>query len=195
VRLLVDLARDGIVLTPGGRLPRTVVRQVQEQRPHWAWSEKPAHVEDDLPPLCALHDLLRDTGLLRLRKGSLHPLRAAGDDLRVLRRLRAWFAGDRFTALLTDLTLARVCAAGPRTTEDIAGHILPMLGHRWTRGGQPLTTEDVAHSISGLNSTMRGLDLIDRDIRDITPGPSAHWLLPRATRLAHLWRSEDQISR
>ena len=191
VRLLIDLAEDGIALTPGGRLPRTVVRHMQQHRPSWAWSEKPARVEDDLPPLCALHDLLRDAGLLRLRNGSLRPIRAARDDLQVLRRLRAWFAADPFTAVLADLTLAHVCTAGPHTSEDLAGRVLPMIGPRWTSGGHPLTAGDVTHDIHRLNSTLRGLDLIDRDLRHFTPGPSARWLLPRATRLAHLWHADD----
>lgn len=191
VRLLIDLARDGIALTPGGRLPRSIVRQVQLQRPGWAWSEKPANVEDDLPPLSALHDVLRDTGLLRLRKGSLYPLRAAADDLQVVRRLRGWFDGDPFTALLADLILAAVCSAGPQSADAISERVLPMLGRGWTSGGAPLTSKDVTYSIHGLSSTMRGLDMIDSDFRQITPGPSARWLLPRATRLAHLWRADD----
>lgn len=35
VRLLLGLLADGVKLTPGGRLPRVLVRAVQEQRPNW----------------------------------------------------------------------------------------------------------------------------------------------------------------
>lgn len=35
VRLLLGLLGDGVTLTPGGRLPRAVVRAVQAQRPSW----------------------------------------------------------------------------------------------------------------------------------------------------------------
>src|SRR6478672_5741829 len=89
VRLLLDLLAHGIKLTPGGRLPRTVVRSMQQHRQHWYPLGRPAAIEDDLPPLAALHELLRDVGLLRLRHGVLTPTRATGDDLAVVRRLRS----------------------------------------------------------------------------------------------------------
>ena len=89
VRLLLDLAAGGIRLTPGGRLPRTVVRSMQEHRPYWHVLGRPAATEDDLRPLAALHDLLRQVGLLRLRHGVLTPTRSAGDDRAVVRRLRS----------------------------------------------------------------------------------------------------------
>ena len=59
VRLLLDLAARGIRLTPGGRLPRTVVRSMQEHRPYWHVLGRPAATEDNLRPLAALHDLVR----------------------------------------------------------------------------------------------------------------------------------------
>ena len=49
VRLLLDLIGDTVRLTPGGRLPRALVRAVQDQRPGWAWSSRPAALEEDLP--------------------------------------------------------------------------------------------------------------------------------------------------
>ncbi len=194
VRLLLDLAHDGITPTARGRLPRAVVRQVQQHRPDWAWSEKPARIEDDLPPLAALHDLLRDTGLLRLNKGALRPIRAATDDLQVLRRLRGWFTGQSFTGTLTTLSVALLCAHGPTTADGLAARILPMLGPGWTSNGHPIAAGDIATSIHRLNSTWRGLDLIDRDRQLIVPGPSARELLPGATRLAHLWSSNDHAT-
>ncbi len=48
VRLLLDLVGDGIKLTPGGRLPRTVVRSMQQHRPRWYPLDRPAAIEDDL---------------------------------------------------------------------------------------------------------------------------------------------------
>ena len=89
VRLLLDLAADGVKLTPGGRLPRALVRQVQGSYASWSLFDHPASIEEDLPPLAALDDLLRAVGLLRLRKGVLAPTRAAGDDIEVIRRLRS----------------------------------------------------------------------------------------------------------
>ena len=59
-------------LTPGGRLPRAFVRQVQDRYPSWHMLGRPASIEEeDLPPLAALHDLLRHVGLFRLNKGML----------------------------------------------------------------------------------------------------------------------------
>ena len=42
VRMLLDLLANGVTLTPGGRLPRVVVRAVQEQRPGWYPLGRPA---------------------------------------------------------------------------------------------------------------------------------------------------------
>src|SRR5664280_3809106 len=99
---------------PSGRLPRAVVRQVQEQRPHWYLLDRPAHIEDDLPPLAALHGLLRKVGLLRLRAGVLSPTRAAGDDLETVRRLRSWFVPEEFTDILVGVTVAVLASRGPQ---------------------------------------------------------------------------------
>lgn len=112
VRFLLELCADGVKLTPGGRLPRAFVRTAQERFPSWAWDEKPVSFEEDLPPLSALHDLLRAVGLLRLRKGIVSPTRNAGNDLEALRRLRSWFGpDDGFTAILTDELIATVGGA------------------------------------------------------------------------------------
>jgi Plasmid pRiA4b ORF-3-like protein len=84
VRLFIDLVGDGVKLTPGGRLPRTVVRSIQQHRPDWYPLSRPAAIEDDLRPLVTLHDLLRRVGLLRLRHGVLTCTRAAHEDLAVI---------------------------------------------------------------------------------------------------------------
>lgn len=78
VRLLLDAVGDGVKLNPGGRLPRHVLRIRQEQRPEWSMTACPAHLEEDLVPLAALHDTLREVGLLRPRHGIPHATRPAG---------------------------------------------------------------------------------------------------------------------
>ena len=88
VRLLLGLLGDGVKLTPGGRLPRVVVRAVQQQRREWYPLGRPASIEEDLLPLAALHDILRHVGLLRLANGVLRPTKAAGDEVETVRRLR-----------------------------------------------------------------------------------------------------------
>lgn len=132
--------------------------------------------------------------MLRLTKGVLRPIRAAGDGLQVLRRLRGWFMADGFTAILTDLSMALLGAHGPATADDLATRILPTLGPGWTHNANPITTADIAMSIHRLNSTWRGLDLIDRDHHLILPGPSVRSLLPGATRLTHLWSTADHAA-
>jgi len=123
VGLLLDFAADGIKLTPGGRLPRTVVRSMQQHRPHWHPLGRPAASEDDLPPLGALHGLLRSVGLLRLRHGVLTPTRAAGDDLAIVRRLRSAFDAYTFATEITELTIggARRARSAPTCRARDAG--------------------------------------------------------------------------
>jgi hypothetical protein len=191
VRLLLDLAADGVKLTPGGRLPRTLVRQVQESDASWSPAGRPASIEEDLPPLAVLNDLLRDVGLLRLRKGVLAPTRAAGDDIEVIRRVRSWFGPEHgFTSILVGHALASLAAHGPRTPQDLATRLFDLLGDRWvTSQGQALVVARTRSELYGVERVMVGLDLIPSSQGVWVAGPSARWLLPRATALAHLWLS------
>jgi Plasmid pRiA4b ORF-3-like protein len=189
VRFVLTLAADGVKLTPGGRLPRALVRQVQEHYPSWDPLGRPASIEEDLPPLSALHDLLRESGLLRLRKGILAPTRNAREDLEVIRRLRSWFGPlYGYESMLTTDALALVAAEGPNRPQDLAGRLLDLLGDRWvTSQGQPLDEARVRSDLYRLQSVLVGLDLIETPGETWAAGPSARWLLPRATALAHLW--------
>lgn len=190
VRLVLDLAADAVKLTPGGRFPRWFVRQVQAQRPHWYPLGRPASIEEDLLPLAALHDLLRAVGLLRLRKGVVSPIHAASDEVEVVRRLRSWFTPEHgFTAVLAGDSLA-ILAAGGRAQRlgELAARVYPLLGYGWaTRDGQPLAEEHVRSTLAWLTPVLCGLDLVEADLSDWSAGPSARWLLPHATGLAHLW--------
>ena len=195
VRLMLGLAADGVKLTPGGRLPRAMVRQVQERYPSWHLLARPASIEEDLPPLAALHDLLRQVGLLRLRKGVLGLTRAAADDVEVIRHLRSWFSpDDGFVSILAGEGIATLVVEGPCRPEILAARLLPVLGDRWvTSEGQPLDQSRIRHELYRLQPVLVGLDLIETDRETWTPGPGARWLLPRATALAHLW-SKWQMS-
>ena len=188
VRLLLDLLAEGVKLTPGGRLPRTVVRAMQAHRPHRHPLERPASIEDDLPPLMALHGLLRDVGLLRLRHGVLTPTRAAGDDLAVVRRLRSAFEPNTFATEITELTIGVLAAHGPLPLAELAARVHQQLGYGWQRGGQPINERDVRMAIAQQSPIMEGLDLIDSaDWHAWATGASALSLLPRATMLAEIW--------
>jgi hypothetical protein len=189
VRLVLHLAADGVKLTPGGRLPRAFVRLVQERYSSWHLLGRPASVEEDLPPLAALHDLLRHVGILRLRKGVLAPTRAAADDIEVIRRLRSWFGpDDGFISILAGEGLASLVAEGSCRPDTLAARLLPVLGDRWvTSQGQPLDEDRIRHDLYRIQSVLVALDLIQDDKGTWTAGPSARWLLPRATALAHLW--------
>ncbi|MHB1534883.1 MAG: plasmid pRiA4b ORF-3 family protein [Acidimicrobiales bacterium] len=194
VRQVLALAADGVTLTPGGRLPRAFVRQVQQHYPGWHPLGRRAAIEDDLPPLAALHDLLRAVGLLRLHKGILAPIRAAGDDVEVIRRLRSWFGSDDgFTSLLVGESLASLATAGPCRPEELATRVLPLLGDRWVTGeGEPLSERHARTDLYRLEAVLIGLDLIQSTRGTWCAGPSARWLLPRATALANLWSTSKE---
>lgn len=188
VRLVLDLAADGVKLTPGGRFPRAFVRQVQERRPDWAFDARPAPREDHLVPLVVLHDILREVGLLRLSRGVVSPIKAAADDLQVLRRLRSWFAADRFRGVLATLVVATLAGHGPCSSERLSGLVLPRLGPGWTIDGEPLDQRALQRQISWLHSPMLAMDLlVDLGHFTVGPGPSARTLLPRAAALARRW--------
>jgi hypothetical protein len=188
VRLILTLAAGGVKLTPGGRLPRVFLRQVQEARPHWAYSAKPVSIEEDVLALGAMHDLLRQVGLLRLRNGILTPTKAAADDRHVVRRLRTWCELGGFNDVLSRVSVGFLAAHGPRQVEDLAAAAHPFLGHHWAMNGHPMTVQDVTSSLYRLRTTLEGLDLIEAHRRGTwAAGPSARTLIPGATALAYLW--------
>lgn len=187
VRLVLDLIGDKVRLTPGGRLPRTFVRAVQEQRPGWAFWGRPASVEEDLPPLADLHDLLRRVGLLRLVRGVLTPTKAAGDDLQIIRRLRRAFEPDGFDDILAGVAVAHLAAGGTLPRQEVAVLTHPWLEF-WSVEGRPVTADDVDTSLSSIRDLLEALDLVRVEGSIWHPGPSAETLLPRATSLAHIFR-------
>jgi hypothetical protein len=189
VRLLLDLSAGGLRITPAGRLPRAVVRGIQQRRPHWHLIGRPAATEDDLWPLASLHQLLRRVGLLRLRHGVLTPTKAATDDLSVVRRLRSGFDPDAFTTVVTELTVGVLAAHGPKPYLQLGREVHPLLGHGWSRNGRPITESDVQKTIANQSAIMEALDLIDTRHATWTAGPSARSLLPGATLLADVWSS------
>lgn len=186
VRLLLGLLAHGVKLTPGGRLPRAVVRAVQQQRPNWYPLGRPASIEEDLLPLAALHDILRHVGLLRLAKGLLRPTKAAGDEVETVRRLRTWFPPRGFSTCIAERAVALVAARGPLTTHDLAAEVLSMLGRGWRRGNDPITVADVEHELYRLDTQLEAMDLLATTRPAWTAGPSARSLLPGATLLADL---------
>ena len=189
VRLVLDLVGDKVRLTPGGRLPRTFVRAVQAQRPGWAVWDRPACVEEDLPPLADLHDLLRRVGLLRLVRGVLTPTKAAGDDLQVIRRLRRAFEPDGFDDILAGVAVAHLAARGTLPRREVAVLAHPWL-ELWSVEGRPVTPDDVDTSLGSIRDLLEALDLVRVEGRSWYPGPSAETLLPRATSRAHIFRQQ-----
>lgn len=189
VRLVLELLAGGVRLTPGGRLPRALVRAVQQHRPRWSYTQGPAAREEDLVPLAALHELLREVGLVRLRHGILAPTRAAGDELAVIRRLRSWFApDDSFATILAGVTVAMLVHHGPQHVGELARRVYPWVDHGWIhRDGTPATEADVKRELHRLGAVVQGLDLIEPHGLVWSAGGSARTVLPRATGLAHLW--------
>ncbi|MEZ5098143.1 MAG: hypothetical protein R2731_19965 [Nocardioides sp.] len=186
VRILLDLLADGVKLTPGRRLPRVVVRAMQQERPGWHPLERLASIEEDLLPLAVLHDLLRHVRLVRLTNGVLRPTKAAADELETVRRLRSWFGDGAFHTMIAERAVALVAARGTIQVTEIAAEVHPLLGHGWSRGGKPLTTRDVQDELYTLSHQLQALDLIARTRSEWSPGPSARSLLPGANLLADL---------
>ncbi len=194
VRLVLDLvfAAPGgkVKLTPGGRLPRSFVRDVQARRPGWNPFGGLASVEEDLFPLSDLRDRLRAAGLLRLSNGALYPTRAASaGDQEIVRRLRKLFPPREFETALLRLTIGVLAeAGGSMKVSELADRVLPMVSGRWgTRDGRPLALADLVSSLHWNGATWEGMDLLTRDIGTWQLGPSAGSLLPGATRLTHMW--------
>ncbi|MCE0764895.1 plasmid pRiA4b ORF-3 family protein [Pseudonocardia kujensis] len=186
VRIVLDLLAGGVKLTPGGRLPRAVVRAVQEQRPDWYPLERPASIEEDLPPLAVLHDILRKVGLARLARGVLRPTRAAGDDVEVVRRLRRWFEPGGYEEMLATTTVAVLAASGPLAREDLLRRVVPLMGVGWGVDGRASTDEEHELSLNWMSAELGALDLLAGGWHTWEAGPSARTLLPRATALAPL---------
>jgi hypothetical protein len=191
VRMLLDVVGDGIVPTSTGRLPRGVVREVQARRPDWAREAKPALRERDLAPLHGLHDVLYSTGLLRMVRSKLVPLRAAGDDREVLRRLRRWFDPETFIGVFAELAVATLLARGSHRLEALAAALAPALGPGASLGGRPLDEDDVALALAQVRGALEGLGQITSEGGTWHPGPDAGWLLPRAALIADLWTTAD----
>jgi hypothetical protein len=184
VRMLLELTAGGVKLTPGGRLPRVLVRQVQELRPSWYLLDRPASIEEDLLPLAVLHNIMRSVGLLRLSKGVLAPTKAAGDDVEVVRRLRTWFEPGAFAGVVTELVVAELAAHGALHGDTLARRVHRLLGRGWFRGAEPLTDHDLRLVVAEMAAAMEGLDLVEVDEPVWRPGRSALSLLPRAAVLA-----------
>lgn len=190
VRLILALVGDGVKLTPGGRLPRAFVRQVQEARPSWGYGDRPASIEEDLMPLSELHDLLRKVGLLKLSKGVLSPTKAVQDDRQIVRRLRSWWPAGGFREYLSLVSIAWLSTHGPHEVDALAEAVLPHLGHGWGIDGRSLTASDVRTSLHDLRPVFQALDLIQREKRIWSAGASATTLHPGITGLADLWSAE-----
>jgi hypothetical protein len=186
VGLLLAVVTDGIKLTPGGRLPRWVVREIQAARPAWYPLERPASIEEDLLPLAALHDILRHVGLLRLAKGILRPTKAATDETDTVRRLRSWFEPHEFGTHVAERAVALLEARGPMRTERLAAETFELIGHGWRRGTEPITAKDLERELYRLAHSLTALDLVANTWPEWRAGPSARSLLPGASLLANI---------
>jgi hypothetical protein len=165
---------------------------MQQHRQHWYPLGRPAAIEDDLPPLGALHELLRHVGLLRLRHGILTPTRAAGDDLAIVRRLRSAFDVNTFATEITELTIGVLAAHGPLPLAEVATQVHQLLGRGWQLDGQPVSEYDVRIAIAQQSPIMNGLDLIDNANWHVwTIGAAALSLLPGATMLAEVLTNNE----
>lgn len=174
VRLLLGLTRGGVETTPDGAFPAAVVEAVHRRRPRWA---TPA--EGSLPPLLALHSVLRTSGLLLEEKGRVRPALATRNGLFVVRKLRSWFSPGTFAAAVAGFGVGALTARG-RLPEDALVDIVLGEVHR----EHPVNGDDVRRTLLHLLPALTGLDLAERTATGWHPGPSARSLLPQATALA-----------
>ena len=78
-----------------------------------------------------------------------------------------------------------LAAAGPLTAEEVVDLVGGLMGDRWV--DQNGVGADYDREIALLVGELTALDLVAGDWRIWRAGPSARTLLPRATRLAHIW--------
>jgi hypothetical protein len=190
LRIVLDLLAGGVTLTPRGRLPQASVRAVQRERPAWHWlgdQGRPAHREDDLGPLAALHDLALETRLARVRNRVLTPTKVAGNPMEVLRRVRAEFSVDTFRGMVVHHVVARLLTEGPLHRDDLAGTLYDALGQFWGLDGRPLTEDDMVMVLAQNSAVLVGLEQLEDEglstHRTWRAGPEAGWLLPRTALL------------
>lgn len=161
VRLLLELCGGGVRLTPGGRLPRALVRRIQEARPHWCWEPgRPARVEEDLLPLAMLHELLRTVRLLRLAHGVLTPTRAAHSDTEVLRRLSESIFTPTFHGELCRLLLETLNNVDEVAEGMLVDAALHRLAPHWRRPDRPLEQLDLRVAVGRARHVLLGLDAV-----------------------------------
>lgn len=112
----------------------------------------------------------------------------------MVRRLRLAF-GPRhgYRCLLAGESLGALLADGARAWDEIASRIFPRFEGDWMRtDGEPLEDSMITGDLYRLQAMLRGLDLIETNRHIWSPGPSARWLLPHATALAHLWGAAER---
>ncbi|MHC1558068.1 plasmid pRiA4b ORF-3 family protein [Actinomycetospora sp. C-140] len=186
VQVVLDAIAGGVQLTPQGRLPRTVVRQIQQRYPMWhprGDEAPPAQREDDLHPLVVVHDLVRRSRLARARHGVLSPTKSAADTVESVRRLRAAFPAGSFRRLLIETVVGILLVEGPQRTQALVSALYDGLGLYWISRGEPLSEEDMMIALLRDANLLMALGQIEqedhRSVDTWRAGPEAGWLLPR----------------
>lgn len=116
----------------------------------------------------------------------LRPTKTAGDDRQVLRRLRSWFVAGSFDLIVAERAAALLVARGPMSVDDMAKAVLPLLGHGWRRGSEPLTAHDVRSELWRIGHQLEALDMVVDGRQLWQPGPSVLTVLPGVALLADL---------
>lgn len=196
---LLAAAADGITLTQTGALNRALVRAAVERFPDW-WETDvfgPPHREDEVYPLCEVHDLTRRMRLLRRRGRKLVLTRrgkAAHEDRAGLLAAIAPYllVADGLGGAVHELAAALLLAGGDTVDCDEmerAAHAA-IVAEGWSADGEPPGVRDVAAAAFDLIRLADALGLVgyeyeyDRESgsarRDLTVTPAGR----RALRLA-----------
>ncbi|GLY32742.1 plasmid pRiA4b ORF-3 family protein [Kineosporia sp. NBRC 101731] len=178
VQLLLDLIGEGVEATAYGEFPESVAGPMHERRPRWS---VPGQIgeKNALPPLTALHSVLRSAGVLvPAGSGLVRPAPRAGDPRFVVRRLRSWFAPGTFGALVAGTAVGHLAAHGATDESTLIDAVLG------AERGHAVTEYDIRTVLHHLRPALTGLDLAESTRAGWFPGPSARSLLPRATAMS-----------
>ncbi|MEJ2888816.1 plasmid pRiA4b ORF-3 family protein [Actinomycetospora aeridis] len=187
VQVVLDVLAPGVKVTPQRRLPQKTVREIQQRVPDWhlfGAEGKPAHREDDLPPLEAVHDLVLAAGLARHRHGVLAPTKAAADPAEVLRRTRSAYRPETFAGLVVGAVVSVLLVDGPQEPEALAAEFHAGFGFRYSLDGRsPLSEDDMDMALVDQRPLLLALgQVVENDSwqdRTWRAGPEAGWWLPR----------------
>ncbi|MCD5351492.1 plasmid pRiA4b ORF-3 family protein [Kineosporia mesophila] len=179
VQLLLALIGEEVEATIYGEFPPSVSGPMHERRPRWNVPGQTGE-KNALPPLTALHSVLRSAGVLvPAEPGRVCPAPRAHDPRFVVRRLRSWFTPGAFGAFVAGTAVGYLAARGATDENTLINAVLGA-----AERGDAVTGHDIRTALHHLRPALTGLDLAESTRSGWLPGPSARSLLPLATAMS-----------